>query len=131
VGLRAGLGLGALALVLLLSATATEAQTRGWFPRVSGQCGWVHGRFAIYNGSGVRRIWVIGTSHMLNLYDSDEDVPHDLDAFNGSWTTFGGTLSDALYGDFYVCALERYRSGHMQHVGIRRVRNLVRAPFRL
>ena len=90
----------ALALILLCVGASASAQTRGWFPRETGECGWVHGRFAIYNGSGLSRIWVIGTSHMLSLRDSDDSAPDELDA--RKWSGRDGPINDALYGDFYV-----------------------------
>jgi hypothetical protein len=105
----------ALASVLLLLAVPAAAQAPGWFPRKAGECGWVHGRYAVYNGSGVRRIWVIGTSHLLSLRDDEEDVLPELNAGLDKW----------LYGDFFACAVERFRPGRMQHVKVRRVRNLV------
>ena len=80
-------------------------------PAKIGQCGWVHGRYAVYNGSNVRRIWVIGT-------DDDEDVPPAISSYRQD--PAGG----ALFGDFYVCAREPSRHGRMQHVRLRRARNL-------
>jgi hypothetical protein len=114
------------ALAVILLALPAHAQTRGWFPRGAGECGWVHGRYAIYNGSGISRIWVIGTNHMLNRRDDDEEeIPPELDFRQRDPT------KDAIYGDFFVCAIERHEPGEMQQVHIRRTRNLVVAPFRL
>jgi hypothetical protein len=87
-------------------------------PAKSGQCGWVHGRYAVYNGSGVRRIWVIGTHRIIALADSDEDVPSAIVLYQQAGTT------DPLFGDFYVCAREPSRAGHMQHVRLERTRHL-------
>ncbi|HSQ95311.1 MAG TPA: hypothetical protein VLM18_04320 [Croceibacterium sp.] len=89
------------ALTPLLLAVPANARPSGWFPRKTGECGWVHGRYAVYNGSGVRRIWVVGTNHMLNLWDEDRDVPADLDV----------GFDKRLYGDFLVCAVEAFRPG--------------------
>lgn len=115
-----------LSLVVLFTAVPVAAQTAGWFPRKAGECGWVHGRYAIYNGSGLRRIWVIGTNHLMSLRDDDEDVPLELDP--ARWAP-DGPINKAVYGDFFVCAAERFKPGQMQHVHIRRVRNLVVAPL--
>ncbi len=123
-GLRALAG--ALAAFSLLFAMPAHATQRGWFPREKGECGWVHGRFAIYNGHSVARIWVIGSSHILAQYDDDGDsnFPAELDARR--WAKNPGDLmKKAVYGDFYVCAVEPYRSGRMQHVKIRRTKNLI------
>ena len=117
------------ALALILIAAPAEAKTRSWFPHEAGECGWVHGRYAVYNGSGIRRIWVIGTRHMLNLIDDDDTAPAELDARN--WSGSDGPANEALYGDFFVCARERYRRGHMQHIYVRRVRHLMPGPFQL
>ena len=65
---------------------------------------------------------------MLNLYDSDESYPPELDA--RKWAGPDDPINKAVYGDFYVCAAERFRPGHMQHIHIRRTRNLVVAAFR-
>ncbi len=107
-------------LALLLLPVAAQAHNRGWFPRAVGECGWVYGRYAIYNGSGVRRIWVIGTTHMLNLRDSDDNVPQILE--DRADRLIGDQVA---YGQFYACALERFRRGHMQQIRIQRVRNLI------
>ncbi|MGZ3172877.1 MAG: hypothetical protein ACXWJC_07460 [Croceibacterium sp.] len=105
--------------MLLLLAAPAQARSPGWFPRKTGECGWVHGRYAVYNGSGVRRIWVIGTNHVLNLRDDDLDVPAELDV----------SFERRLYGDFLVCAADAFRPGHMQHVQVRQVRSLVSQPY--
>ena len=108
-----------LASALLLLAVPAQAGSTGWFPHKMGDCGWVHGRFAVYNGSGVRRIWVIGTNHILNLPDDDQDVPRELDI----------GFKKSLYGDFSVCAAEPFRPSHMQLVYIERAKNLVALPL--
>ncbi len=115
----AGAVLRTAALILLLIAVPAHAQSPGWFPRKTGECGWVHGRYAAYNGSGVRRIWVIGTNHVLNLRDDDQDVSAELKV----------GFEKRLYGKFLVCAVEAFRPGHMQHVQVRQARNLVWQPY--
>ena len=93
-------------------------------PARTGQCGWVHGRYAIYNGSGVRRIWVIGTRRIIGLRDDDERVPPAIEYYRAHAYDSKG-LREPLYGDFHVCALENSRPGHMQHVRLLRTRNLI------
>lgn len=69
---------------------------------------------------------VIGTSHILAQYDDDGDsnFPAELDARR--WADSPRDLmKKAVYGDFYVCAVEAHRTGRMQHVKIRRTRNLI------
>lgn len=118
--------IGALIASLCTIPMPVAAHNRGWFPREVGECGWVHGRLAVYNGSGVIRIWVIGTSHMLNLRDDDTSGPEIIYPVTGGWRPF----EDAIYGDFYACAIERHVDGEMQQVRVTRVRNyVIREPL--
>ena len=88
------------------------------FPSRAGQCEWVHGRFAVYQGSGVRRIRVIGTHHVLSLRDDDQRLPTDV-------ARFVALNSDAaLFGNFLVCARKPYVEGRMQQVELRAARHL-------
>ncbi|HEX4737186.1 MAG TPA: hypothetical protein VH331_06470 [Allosphingosinicella sp.] len=88
-----------------------------------GQCGWVHGRFAIYNGSSVRRIRIIGTHRTVAMRDDDERIPPEIDRYEQSGPYFD--LKDSLSGDFRICARETRRLGHMQHVRVTATRNLI------
>jgi hypothetical protein len=88
----------------------------------AGDCGWVHGRYSLYNGAGVRRIWMIGTRHTLNLYDEDEELPAAIVRLEKSGEF--SPASDEIYGDFYVCARERRIPGHMQHVRFKDAKRL-------
>jgi hypothetical protein len=116
--------------ILFVLAAAASANAAGP-PARAGQCAWVHGRFAIYNGSGLRRIWVIGTRRIIAIRDDDEHVPPEITGYAWEATEHYG-LRDALFGDFYVCAREPSRPGHMQHVRLLRTRNLLYRgkPFR-
>ena len=90
----------------------------------AGDCGWVHGRYSIANGSRVHRIWVIGTDHYLSLDVADE-APGEPQPLQRIFRTPGyEPMSDWLYGDFYVCARERRIKGHMQTVHLVGTRNL-------
>lgn len=111
----------ALSLLAVLLAIPVNAAERGWFPREEGECGWVYGRYSIYNGSGVRRIWVIGTTHMLNLRDWDETAPDVLDPSVGGWRP----SREVIYGEFRVCAIAAHRKGRMQPIRITDTRNLI------
>jgi hypothetical protein len=62
---------------------------------------------------------VIGTSHLVNLYDWDEDVPDSRFSLKAE-----GPRGDFI-GDFRICAREKFIPGHMQHVRLTAVRNLV------
>jgi len=113
--------LGAIALAQVTNPVRIEAKNRGWFPKAVGECGWVDGRYGIANGSGVRRIWVLGTGHMLNLRDDDDSAPDLLDPVKSGWRPF----YHVIYGEFLVCAIERHINGEMQQVRVRKVRNYI------
>jgi hypothetical protein len=87
-----------------------------------GECGWVHGRFAVYNGSSVRRIWIIGTHRTVAMLDDDDAIPPEIGRYERSGPYFG--LEDSLVGDFRICARDTRRPGRMQHVYLRGTRNL-------
>jgi len=110
-----------LGVALLLAATQPQLAR-------AGDCGWVHGRYAISNGSMIHRIWVIGTSHVLNLDVADEAAPSPLKRIIG--TRGYEPWSDRIFGDFYVCARAQRIQGHMQRVHLIRTRNLriVKSP---
>ena len=116
VGALAAAGMAAIAV-----PASPHANTPGWFPKAPGECGWVRGRYGLANGSGVRRIWVIGTDHLLNLRDDDETAPAVMDPVKGAWRPY----KDVIYGQFYACALERHVDGEMQQVRVLRVRKFV------
>jgi hypothetical protein len=105
-----------LLAALLLAGSPPHAQP---FPVRVGECRWVHGEFKFWLGSGIRRIWVIGTKHMLNLHDWDEDVPDHRFSMKNAWP------NEVYHGDFYVCAVRRFIPGHMQRVSLKAVRRLV------
>ena len=108
-------------LVALLLAAAPAGDNAP--PQRAGDCRWVHGRYAIYNGAGVRRIWVIGTRRIINLLDDDDDIPPEIRRYQNAAPYYG--FEDALYGDFYVCARANSRPGWMQPVRLLRTRNLI------
>jgi len=64
---------------LTLAAGVASAQAP---PRRTGDCAWVQGRFAVYNGSSVRRIWIVGTRRIVAIPDDDPaPLPATLMAF--------------------------------------------------
>lgn len=92
-------------------------------PMKSGTCQWVHGRFNLWNGSSVRRIWIIGTRRIVALRDEDADVPKAIEEYLDEHAYL--KKSDGLFGDFEICAVEPNLRGHMQHVRLRATKNLV------
>ncbi|WP_152569423.1 MULTISPECIES: hypothetical protein [Sphingomonas] len=110
-----------IALAAIVLAAMPAAPPR--FPTRAGQCEWVRGRFAFWNGAGIRRITVSGTRHIINLRDDDEDVPDIRFSMRNAWP------KEDYWGDFFVCAREIYVAGHMQHVRLRRVRSVIARPI--
>ena len=108
-------------LAIVPAATASAASSP---PARTGQCVWVHGRFAVYNGSSIQRIWIIGTRRIIALSDYDKSVPPEIRAYERIASEKQNWGQD-LYGDFHVCALEPSRPGRMQHVRMLRTRNLI------
>ncbi|MGJ3649260.1 hypothetical protein ACLB0R_12420 [Sphingomonas sp. GlSt437] len=91
-------------------------------PKLINECKWVRGRFDVWNGSGVRRIWIIGTHRLIALRDDDDNTPSEIQKFvySGPHPKNEG----GLRGDFHVCALEPSLPRHMQHVRLIATRNL-------
>jgi hypothetical protein len=112
-------------MLLLAAALAAAAPAASAPPARAGECRWVHGRFSVWNGSSIERIWVIGTRRMIALDDLDEKVPPEIRRYEAGTTEHRDREADGLYGGFYVCARERSRPGRMQHVRLVRTRNLV------
>jgi hypothetical protein len=108
---------------LVLAALLAVAAPANAPPVRAGDCRWVHGRFAVYNGSSVRRIWLLGTKRIVALKDDDPNLPPEVEQYQRGSASYGG-FQDALFGDFYVCALEPSRPGRMQHVRLERTRKL-------
>jgi hypothetical protein len=112
-------------MLLLAAALATAAPAHSGPPARARACEWAHGRFNVWNGSGIQRIWVIGTRRMIALDDLDEEVPPEIRRYEAGTAGYGDRQADGLYADFFVCARERSRPGRMQHVRLVRTRHLV------
>jgi hypothetical protein len=111
-------------MLLLAAALAAAAPAVSGPPARAGECKWVHGRFNVWNGSSIQRIWVIGTRRLIALYDFDEQVLPEIRRYEAGIADYRGG-EDGLFGDFFVCARERSRPGRMQHVRLVRIRHLV------
>jgi hypothetical protein len=109
-------------MLLIVLALLTTPITGVAPQQSSGACKWVRGRFNVWNGSSVRRIWVIGTHHLVALRDDDESAPKEIQKYIYSGPFL--TKADGLFGDFRVCALEHAQVGHMQHVRVTATRHL-------
>jgi hypothetical protein len=112
-------------MLFLAAALAAAAPASSGPPARAGECKWVHGRFNVWNGSGIQRIWVIGTKRMIALYDFDEGILPEIRRYEDGAAQYGDREAHGLYGDFFVCARARSRPGWMQHVRLLRTRNLV------
>lgn len=103
-----------IGLAMMLAASGTQPVTGP--PARAGQCSWVHGRYRVYNGSSIRRIWIIGTTRIVAMRDDD---PHEPPMIRKH-----GVPGNSLYGQFLICARERSRPRHMQHVRIKATNNI-------
>ena len=80
----------------------------------------VHGRLHYYDGGGEMRIWIVGSKRILSVMD--EPVNQKLNAI---LTEGGDVFSRTIYGDFTVDPSESDKKGHMRHVKILMVKNVV------
>ena len=88
-----------------------------------GDCGWVHGRYDVANGTRIHRIWMIGSDHILSVDTPDEGAGDAAGAMTRLYGRFAPSDED-IFGDFYVCADEPRISGQMQWVRLKRVKNV-------
>lgn len=103
-----------IGLAMTLAASATQPITS--LPARADQCRWVRGRYRVYNGSSIRRIWIIGTNRIVAMRDGD---PYEPPMIRNH-----GVPGNSLYGQFLICARERSRPGRMQHVRIKATKNI-------
>ena len=66
------------------------------------------------------RIWVVGSTRMLSVEDGPAN--QKLNAILGE---DGDVFSRTIYGDFTVAPTEPDKKGHMRHVRILTVKNVV------
>jgi hypothetical protein len=107
-------------LLAALALATSPAQAQPSLARI-GDCGWIHGRYRIANGSGVHRIWIIGTNHIVNLDVDDSATPPPLKRFFDRKKY--KPSRDELYADFYLCARTPRVHGRMQRVHLRKLKN--------
>lgn len=88
-------------------------------PDIVGACFAVHGRLSFYNGNPSFRIWHIGTSRVLGVWD--DELPIIPDAI---WEKFKPHEND-VFGDFEVCPFTKKRPEAMQYVCVQSFRNIV------
>src|SRR6516162_6689718 len=80
----------------------------------------IHGRLHYYNGGGEMRIWIVGSKRMLSVKDGPANqklnwiLGEDRDVF-----------SRTIYGDFAVDPTEPDTKGHMRHVRVLNVKNVI------
>jgi hypothetical protein len=94
-------------------------------------CRWIHGHLQTYNGTPTLRVWEVGTHHLFGLgtnYESlnrckhcDPDAP---DLPPNVERVFEG-FKTVVWGEFEVCPLAPYKSGHMQPAHLISASNLV------
>jgi hypothetical protein len=81
----------------------------------------IHGRLHYYNGGGEMRIWIVGSTRMLSVIEGGEECKK----LNTIFSDGDGYFSRTIYGDFTVEPTEPDIKGHMRHVRIVKVRNVV------
>lgn len=91
-------------------------------PIRKGDCHWVHGSFAIANGSLIRRLWIIGTKRIVAIPDSFPYAPPWMPRVLAAYAN-ARPDQEELLGDFRICALEDSKPGVMQLVRITAVSN--------
>jgi hypothetical protein len=90
-------------------------------------CYWIRGRYAVNNGSCVRRIWPVGTNRMLCVPDNYESHYEFFDKlFDAVYKDCGKDVDVEWYifADFLVCPLEEDIPGTMRAVCIKSDKNL-------
>ena len=112
--------LSALALMIAYNAIAgsrlTEAPSCRTRSDVVGACFRVHGRLSVYNGTPSIRLWPIGSKRLLGVLD-----PIDASSAPGP-TVMPDDIKLKLdwnkdvFGDFFVCPLNRKQPGRMQTI---------------
>ncbi len=111
-------------MIILVSCSAATADPIPARPcrtdrRVIGECFEVHGRLSFGNGNPALRMWRVGTSRYLGIWDDEEPiVPANLAAV---LEPDGRTV----FGDFLVCPFTVERAGWMRMVCIESACNLV------
>ena len=108
------------------AAAPSEPPCKG-NPRIVDACFNIRGRLGLYNGTPVR-IWVVGTHHMLSVFDipsnSGEELPTSIMELLGN-----APFDTAVFGNYEVCPLDKFHAGWMQTVCIERATNLIARPW--
>jgi hypothetical protein len=112
------------AVTFMMAGGAAAQRLATQPPPKTGNCEWVHGRFVVANGSGIQRIWIVGSKRIVAIPDDYPHLPQALSDYEKAyaWPMEPGVDTD-LYADFRICALEDSRPGHMQHVRVEELRN--------
>jgi hypothetical protein len=131
------------------SSTKTRSSSKGRkipckTPENASLCYWAHGRLSIYNGNPSDRIWKIGTSRILGVFngpshfpphtiadDEDPELPVNLgmayEADYRRWKQSEGNRDyefPVVFADFEVCPLEPEKKGEMQAVCVESAKNI-------
>jgi hypothetical protein len=111
----------AVLLAALAGAVPAAHAAQPGPPARTGDCRWARGRFAIFNGSGVRRIWILGTRRIVAIPDAVSALPKAL----ADYQSADPPELQPLYARFHICALEDSRPGRTQHVRVDAVEGAV------
>ncbi|MDQ2859690.1 MAG: hypothetical protein M3T55_02980 [Pseudomonadota bacterium] len=101
-------------------------ETSSASPKPVAPCFTVHGRLSLANGNPSFRIWPIGSSRMLGVWETGDEMPM-AERFPPRIVNLFGSDPDAMniFGDFRVCPITRRRVGHMQIVTVRSVSHAI------
>lgn len=86
-------------------------------PNLAGKCFVVRGRLNFFNGTPSARIWIVGTHRMLSLPSEGQELPANMKIHFQDF-------DDEIRGDFEVCPLKPFKTGHMQAVCVESASNL-------
>jgi len=88
-------------------------------PDIIAACFVIHGRLSYYNGNPSVRIWRIGTTRVLGVWD--DELPMIPDSI---WKKFDPE-KNAAFGDFEVCPFTKEKPDAMQYVCVESFKNIV------
>lgn len=87
-------------------------------PAIVGDCFRIRGRVQVYNGAFNVRIWPVGSTRLLGVLPTEQEIVPDNLRRQLSF-------SKRVYGDFQVCPFTAERPGHMRFVCVQEAEHLV------
>jgi len=87
-------------------------------PAIVGDCFRIHGRVQVYNGASNVRIWPVGSTRLLGVLPTEQEIVPDNVRRQLSF-------SKRVYGNFQVCPFTAERPAHMRFVCVQEAEHLV------